>query len=230
MRGESMAKKKTILIVDDHALFREGLKAIISRNPAYDVVGETGRADSAIQMARAFRPDLVLVDISLPDQSGIELALQLRKSLPRTAIMMVTMHSKVDYIVNAFQAGATGFVTKDSAPERLLQAIDVVLKGEYFLDSAVSQKVVQRLAGIKTDHTSMTDSGYETLTPREQEIFALLAEGYSMKHIGERLFISPKTVENHRTSIMRKLGVHSTLELIRYAAKVGIIDIDLWKD
>jgi DNA-binding NarL/FixJ family response regulator len=144
--------------------------------------------------------------------------------------MMVTMHSKVDYIVNAFKAGATGFVTKDSAPERLLQAIDVVLKGEYFLDSAVSQKVVQRLAGIKADARSMTDAGYDTLTPREQEIFALLAEGHSLKDIGERLFISPKTVENHRTSIMRKLGVRSSLELIRYAAKVGIIDLDLWKD
>jgi DNA-binding NarL/FixJ family response regulator len=225
-----MANKKTILLVDDHTLFREGLKAIVSRNPAYEVVAETGRGDQAIQMARSLRPDLVLVDISLPDQSGIEVALQLRKSLPKTAIMMVTMHSKIDYIVNAFKAGATGFVTKDSAPERLLQAIDVVLSGEYFLDSAVSQKVVQRLAGIKTDHVSLTDSGYETLTPREQEIFALLAEGHSLTHIGERLFISPKTVENHRTSIMRKLGVHSTLELIRYAAKVGIIDVDLWKD
>jgi DNA-binding NarL/FixJ family response regulator len=225
-----MANKKTIMIVDDHTLFREGLKAIIGRNPAYEVVGEAGRGDLAVQMARSLKPDLVLVDISLPDQSGIEVTLQLRKSLPKTAVTMVTMHSKVDYIVNAFKAGATGFVTKDSAPERLLQAIDVVLKGEYFLDSAVSQKVVQRLAGIKADSRSMTDAGYDTLTAREQEIFALLAEGHSLKGIGERLFISPKTVENHRTNIMRKLGVRSSLELIRYAAKVGIIDLDLWKD
>jgi DNA-binding NarL/FixJ family response regulator len=225
-----MAAKKTLLIVDDHTLFREGLKTIISRNPAYEIVGETGRGETAIQMAKSLRPDLILVDISLPDQSGIELTLQLRKSLPKTFIMMVTMHSKVDYIVKAFQAGATGFVTKDSAPERLLQAIDVVLKGEYFMDSAVSQKVVQRLAGVKADHRSLTDAGYETLTPREQEILALLAEGQALKSISERLFISPKTVENHRTSIMRKLGVHSTFELIRYAAKVGIIDIDLWKE
>jgi DNA-binding NarL/FixJ family response regulator len=225
-----MANKKTILIVDDHALFREGLKAIIGRNPAYEVVGEAGRGDQALQMARSLKPDLMLVDISLPDQNGIEMALQLRKSQPKTAVMMVTMHSKVDYIVNAFKAGATGFVTKDSAPERLLQAIDVVLKGEYFLDSAVSQKVVQRLAGIKADARSLTDAGYDTLTPREQEIFALLAEGHSLKEIGERLFISPKTVENHRTHIMSKLGVRTSLELVRYAAKVGIIDLDLWKD
>ncbi len=225
-----MANKKTILIVDDHTLFREGLKAIIGRNPAYEVVGEAGRGDLAVQMARSLKPDLMLVDISLPDQSGIEMTLQVRKSQPKTTVMMVTMHSKVDYIVNAFKAGATGYVTKDSAPERLLQAIDVVLKGEYFLDSAVSQKVVQRLAGIEADSRSLTDAGYDTLTAREQEIFALLAEGHSLKDIGERLFISPKTVENHRTHIMSKLGVRSSLELIRYAAKVGIIDLDLWKD
>jgi len=225
-----MANKKTILIVDDHTLFREGLKAIIGRNPAYEVVGEAGRGDLAVQMARSLKPDLMLVDISLPDQSGIEMTLQVRKSQPKTTVMMVTMHSKVDYIVNAFKAGATGYVTKDSAPERLLQAIDVVLKGEYFLDSAVSQKLVQRLAGIEADSRSLTDAGYDTLTAREQEIFALLAEGHSLKDIGERLFISPKTVENHRTHIMSKLGVRSSLELIRYAAKVGIIDLDLWKD
>jgi len=160
-----MGNKKTILIVDDHALFREGLKAIIGRNPAYEVVGEAGRGDLALQMARSLKPDLMLVDISLPDQNGIEMALQLRKSQPKTAIMMVTMHSKVDYIVSAFKAGATGYVTKDSAPERLLQAMDVVLRGEYFLDSAVSQAVVQRLAGLKSNQASMSGAEYETLTP-----------------------------------------------------------------
>ena len=225
-----MAGRKTIVIVDDHALFREGLKAIICRNPVYDVVGEAGRGDEALQLAKSLRPHLVSVDISLPDQNGIELTLQLRKILPETLVMIVTMHSKVDTIVNAFQAGATGFVTKESAPERLLQAIDVVLKGEYFMDSAVSQKVVHKLAGLTTDQRSMRDPGYEALTVREQEILALLAEGQALKTIGERLFISPKTVENHRTRILHKLGVHSTFELIRYAAKVGIIDVDRWKE
>jgi DNA-binding NarL/FixJ family response regulator len=225
-----MAAHKTVLLVDDHALFREGLKGIISRNPAYEVVGETGRADSALTLARSLRPDLVLIDISLPDQSGIELVPMLKKALPKTAVMMVTMHSTVHYIVDAFKAGATGFVTKNSAPERLLQAMEVVLKGEYFLDSAVSQKVVQQLAGSPAGPRCVSPSGYEALTSREQEIFALLAEGQSLKHIAARLCISPKTVENHRTSIMRKLDLHSTVELIRYAARVGVIDLDLWKE
>ena len=111
-----MAAKKTVLLVDDHTLFREGLKGIIGRSPLYEVVGETGRADSALTLARALRPDLVLVDISLPDGSGMDLIPLLKKALPKTAVMMVTMHSKVDYIVTAFKAGATGFVTKNSAP------------------------------------------------------------------------------------------------------------------
>jgi DNA-binding NarL/FixJ family response regulator len=225
-----MAARKTVLIVDDHALFREGLKGIISRSPLYEIVGETGRADSALTLARSLRPDLVLVDISLPDGSGMDLVPLVKKALPKTAVMMVTMHSKVDYIVNAFKVGATGFVTKNSAPERLLQAMEVVLKGEYFLDSAVAQKVVQRLAGAGSGAKCTTPSGYEALTSREQEIFALLAEGQSLKHIAARLCISPKTVENHRTSIMRKLDLHTTVELIRYAARVGVIDLDLWKE
>ncbi len=226
-----MGGKKTILIVDDHTLFREGLKAIIGRNPAYEVIAETGRGDEAIRLAREFRPRLALIDISLPDRSGIDVTREIKRSLPRTSLLIVTMHSKIEYIVNAFRAGATGFVTKDSAPERLLQAIEIVLQGETFLDSAVSQQVLARLSGVvPSPPGTRPDAAYETLTPREQEILALLAEGHPPRHIAERLFISPKTVENHRSRILRKLGLRSSLELIRYAARVGIIDLDLWKE
>ncbi|MFZ7127788.1 MAG: response regulator [Desulfobacterales bacterium] len=225
-----MSGKRTLLIVDDHALFREGLKAIISRDNSYEIVGETGRGDEAVQMAKSLKPDLVLVDISLPDQSGIELARQLRRCLPDTALMIVSMHSKVDYIVKAFQAGATGYIVKDSAPERLLRGIDLVLQGEYFMDASVSQQVVQRLAGLDEKAGGVKDKGYDTLTEREQEVLVLLAQGIPLKKIGEQLFISPKTVENHRTHIMQKLGVQSSFELIRYAARIGLIDIDQWKD
>ncbi|MEJ5357262.1 MAG: response regulator transcription factor [Desulfobacterales bacterium] len=225
-----MGKKRTILLVDDHTLFREGLKAIIRRHPDYEVVAEAGRGDAALRLARELRPHLALIDISLPDQSGIDVTLQLKRAVPRTAVLIVTMHSKIDYIVSAFRAGATGFVTKDSAPERLLQAIEIVLQGETFLDSAVSQQVLARLTGVVAAPGTRPDAAYETLTPREQEIFALLAEGHPARHIAERLFISPKTVENHRTRILQKLGLRNSLELIRYAARVGVIDLDLWKE
>jgi DNA-binding NarL/FixJ family response regulator len=145
-------------------------------------------------------------------------------------VMMVSMHSKVDYIVKAFQAGATGYIVKDSAAERLLQGIDAVLKGEYFLDSSVSHKVVSKLMDLPREKAKMTDIRYDALTSREQQVMVLLAEGRSAREIAEKLFISPRTVENHRTSIMRKLDLHSNHELIRYAAKLGLIDLESWTE
>ena len=225
-----MAQKKTILIVDDHPLFREGLKAIIKGNSGYEVIGEAGTAREALRMARVLEPDLVLLDLALPDQSGIEIVREIRRHLSKTSIMIITMHSKVDYIVKAFQAGATGYLVKESASERLLQGLDAVSKGEYFMDSSVSRKVVQKLVQFPEKEAKITNAGYDTLTFREQEVIDLLAQGISVKDIAEKLFISPKTVENHRASIMRKLDLHSTFELVRYAAKLGIIDVDLWKE
>jgi len=143
-------------------------------------------------------------------------------------IMIVSMHSKVDYIVKAFQAGATGYVVKDSAAERLLQGIDSVLRGEYFLDSSVSHQVVKKLVESPKEEARIADRGYDTLTSREQEILVLLAEGLSAKEIAEKLYISPRTVENHRSSIMRKLDLHTNHDLIRYAAKLGLIDLEIW--
>jgi DNA-binding NarL/FixJ family response regulator len=222
--------KKTILIIDDHPLFREGLKAIIGRDNRFEVVGEAGNGREGLRLAKKLKPDLALVDMSLPDQTGIQLTCEIRKVSFETRIMIITMHSKVDYIVKAFQAGATGYVVKESAPERLIQGMDTVLEGEYFMDSSVSHKVVEKLMQFPKKEAKITNASYDTLTSREQEIMVLLAEGLSSKEIAEKLFISPKTVDNHRTNILRKLNLHSTIELIRYAAKLGIIDVDLWKE
>jgi DNA-binding NarL/FixJ family response regulator len=140
------------------------------------------------------------------------------------------MHSKIDYIAEAFQAGATGYVVKESASERLLQGLKSVVKGDYYLDSSVSHAVVENLMKSPLKAAKITDADYASLTPREQEVMRFLAEGLSSKAVAEKLFISPKTVENHRANIMNKLGLHSTIELVRYAAKLGLIDVDLWKD
>ncbi len=225
-----MAEKKKILIIDDHPLFREGLKGIIARDDRFEVVGEAGNGRNGLSIAKKLKPNLVIIDISLPDKNGIQLAREIRSLLPDTRIMIVSMHSKIDYIAEAFQAGATGYVVKESASDRLLQGLESVSKGNYFLDSSVSHQVVEKIMNIPVKEAKITDTDYGALTPREQEIMRVLAEGLSTKEIAEKLFISPKTVENHRANIMKKLGLHSTMELVRYAARLGLIDVDLWKE
>ena len=224
-----MDQKKRIIIIDDHPLFREGLKSIIGRSSKYEVIGEAGNGRDGIQLGEKLKPDIALVDITLPDQSGLELIRDMLKYSPRTRILIVSVHSNIDYIVKAFRSGAFGYIVKVSAADKLLEGIEHVLKGDYYMDTAVSQQVVKKLAGLVAAEKIVTGSGYDALTPREQEVMVLLAEGLSTQQVADKLFISPKTAENHRANIMRKLGLHSTLELVRYAAKLGIIDIDRWK-
>ena len=224
-----MGQKKHIVIIDDHPLFREGLKSIIGRSTRYEVVGEAGNGRDGLQLAVNLKPDIALVDIALPDQSGLELIRDMLKFSPRTRILVVSVHSNIDYIVKAFQSGAFGYIVKVSAADRLLEGIAHVLNGDYYMDTAVSQQVVKKLAGLADVEKIVTGSDYDALTPREQEVMALLAGGLSPQQVADKLFISPKTAENHRANIMRKLGLHSTLELVRYAAKIGIIGVDNWK-
>jgi DNA-binding NarL/FixJ family response regulator len=225
-----MMSKKRILIIDDHPLFREGLKAIIAVDKRFEIVGEAGTGREGLAMAEQLKPDVVLVDISLPDESGMQLTRKLRNLLSRTRILIISMHSKIDYIVEAFQAGATGYVVKESAAERLVQGIEAVSAGEYFLDSSISHEVVEKLMKSPVKEARIADVEYGSLTTREQEIMRMLAEGISKREIADHLCISPKTVENHRANIMKKLGIHSAMELVRYAARLGLIDIDLWKE
>lgn len=225
-----MFQNKNILIIDDHTLFREGLKIIIGRDSRFKVVGEAGNGREGLRLAKKLKPDVVLVDISLPDRSGIQLTSEIRTLLPESQIIIVSMHSRINCIAEAFQAGAKGYVVKESTSDRLLQGLEAVVKGEYFLDSSVSREVVNELMKFPLKEARITDAAYGTLTPREQEVMRLLAEGLSTKEVAEKLFISPKTVENHRASIMKKLDLHSSLELFRFAAKIGLLDVDLWKD
>ena len=220
----------SILIVDDHPMFREGLKAILKRDAHYEVVAEAGNGREGILAAQEHHPDMALVDISLPDINGIRLTRDLRQILPQLKVIIVSMHSKIEHIAEAFKAGASGYLVKESASEGLLKGLAKVVEGDYFLDSSVSPTVVESLMHAPLQKGPARDADYGTLTPREQEVMRLLAEGLSSRDIAEKLYISPKTAENHRANLMKKLNLHSNVELIRYAARLGLIDLDLWID
>ncbi len=224
-----MAEKKTVMIVDDHPLFREGLKSILSRHAKFEIIAEAENGSIGISYAKKMKPELIIMDLSLPDKFGIEVTREIMAKLPGTCIMILSMHSNIDYVTEAFKAGAKGYLVKESAAEKLVEGLDSISQGEYFLDTSLSPQVVKNLIASEDKEAKIRDTGYGSLTPREQEIMRLVAEGLSSKAIAEKLFISPKTVENHRTNIMNKLDVHSVLELVRYAARLGLIDVETWK-
>lgn len=222
-------QKIRIIIIDDHSLIREGLKTILSRNERYEIVGESDCGHEGFRLAKKLKPDLVLLDLSLPDIGGLNLIQDILNAYDDTRILIISMHSNIDYIAKAFQLGAMGYIVKESAAETLLNAIEIIFKGQYFMDTSVSQQVVKKLAGFTEKESVRHSNGYESLTPREQEVMTLLAEGMPISQVADRLFISPKTAENHRSKIMRKLNLRSSIELVRYAAKIGLIDVNLWK-
>lgn len=217
-----------IMIVDDHPLFREGLKAIVNRDSKYTVTAEAGNGKEGIQLAKEHAPDIILVDISMPKKNGIQMIRELKEVLPKTQYIIISMHSEADYIVEAFRAGATGYMIKESAAAQLIGGLDAVAAGELFLDNALSQEVVFKLLQNKADKARGKVDPYASLTSREQEVMRMLAEGLAPKDVAKQLYISPKTVENHRTNLMKKLELSSTVELIRYAARLGLIDLDTW--
>jgi len=197
--------KKTVIFIDDHPVFRKGLKALVAEGKTYDVLGEAGSAGEGLKLALTVRPDIAVVDLSLPDRSGIELIRELVHRLPSCRALVVSVHEKTDIIADAFQAGARGYVVKDSAEGSILAALAALAEDEYYMDSAVSAQVVKNILQRQTRNIQLTDGRYESLTAREQEVMSLLAQGRTVREIAEKLSISQKTVENHRSNIYSKL-------------------------
>lgn len=221
-----MTGPRSILLVDDHPLFREGLKSLVSGNPHYAVAGEAGDTEAALRLARELRPDIVLLDISLPDGSGLDVIRQLKKRQPETHVLVLSMHAKIDLIAECFRAGAEGYIVKESTASQLWQGLEAVCRGERYLDSAVAPNVLLKLGEYAARRSRPQDPAYSALTKREQQVLRLLADGRDTTTIAGMLFISRKTVENHRANIFGKLGLGNLAELVHYAARLGLIELD----
>lgn len=221
-----MTDEIKVVIIEDHALMREGIKAIISRDEKIKVIGESDNVDDGYDVVINYKPDILLLDIALHGSSGLVLAKRLLAAMPDLLIIITTAYSKIDYILEAVESGVKGYILKESSPENLADAIEKVYAGEIYIDSYISNKVIKSLI-TKNDVEIAEDnkSAYSKLSLREQQILKLLIDGVPIKDIAEELFISSKTVENHKASIMAKLKCKNMTELIRYAISIGLIDV-----
>jgi two-component system response regulator NreC len=210
-----------LLLVDDHAVVRSGLRMLLENEPDVEIVGEAGTAREALDSLDRLRPDVILMDIGLPDLSGIEAARQVKALRPETAVVALTIHEDEEYFFKMLDAGASGYVPKRAAPEELLTAIRAAASGEVYLYPSLAKLLVSDyLSQEPAVHDEHTLDG---LTQREGEVLGHLADGASNAEIAETLGISPKTVARHRENIMRKLNLHSRTELVKYAIRKGII-------
>ena len=210
-----------LLLVDDHAVVRSGLRMLLEDQGGVTIVGEAGTAKEGIEAATRLNPDVVLMDIGLPDLSGIEATREMKRLRPDTAIVALTIHEDAEYFFKMLDAGATGYVPKRAAPEELMSAIEAAANGEVYLYPSMAKLLVGDY--LKQEQAVKSAKALGGLTEREQEVLTHLAEGESNQGIADRLGISPKTVGRHRENLMRKLNLHSRAELVKYAIRKGII-------
>ena len=213
--------KIRLLLVDDHAVVRSGLKMLLETQDDVTVAGEAESGAEAIALARQLKPDVIVMDITLPDVSGIEVTRQIHADLPEIAIVALTIHEDEQYFFEMMAAGASGYVPKRAAPEDLLTAIRTAYRGEVFLYPSLAKALVKDF--VARSENGKTSSAADGLTDREQEVLLHLAEGASNQEIADVLNISANTVARHRENIMRKLNLHSRTELVKYAIRKGLI-------
>ncbi|MBS1251543.1 MAG: Oxygen regulatory protein NreC [Anaerolineales bacterium] len=205
-------------------MVRSGLRMLLESQEGIEIVGEAESGKEALDKVKSLRPDIVLMDIAMPDMTGIEATRRIKEKYSDIVVLALTMHEDDQYFFEMLNAGASGYVPKRAAPDELLTAIRTVSRGEVFLYPSLATRLVK-------DYLQRVEEGdqpvvYDDLTPREREVLILIAEGLTNPEIGEKLVISPKTVDSHRENIMRKLNMHSRIDLVKYAIKKGLIELD----
>lgn len=210
-----------ILLADDHTVMRRGLRLLLESQPGFSVVAEASDGREAVQQAEASQPDVAVIDIAMPNLSGIEAAQRITSALPNTAVVILSMHSDEGYVLRALKVGAKGYLLKDSAEGDLIQAIKAVHEGKTFFSPEISKMLVEDY--VREIRNRGAEDSYDLLTSREREILQLLAERKSNKEIAVALNLSPYTVDTHRRNLLEKLNLHSLAELILYAVRKRII-------
>ncbi len=216
--------KISLILADDHAVVRSGLRMLLEAQAEIEIIAEAESGREAVSLARSLRPDIILMDIQMPDLNGIEATKQIKKLAPETAVLALTMHEDEQYFFEMLHAGASGYVPKRAAPDELITAIRTVARGEVFLYPSLATRLVKDY--LDRAEAEEQPRIYNQLTPREHEVLIQIAEGFSNPEIAENLVISVKTVDRHRENIMRKLNMYNRIDLVKYAIRTGLIDLE----
>ena len=214
-----------IMLADDHTIVRQGLARLLEEHQGLKVVGEAINGQIAVEKAEKLKPDIIIMDIAMPRMNGIEAAKRIRKLVPETKIIILSMYSHEHYIHELLECGVSGYLLKDSSGQDIIKAIRAALKNETFLSPSISKKVVDSY--LSPTKSSSKAELYKTLSNREREVFQLIAEGHPTRRIADMLCVSISTIKSHRAKIMEKLGIESSLKLIHFAIQLGLVDPDL---
>ncbi len=216
-----------VLLVDDHTLFREGIRRLVNEQPDMEIIGEAANGRQAVDRTVELQPDVILMDIAMPDMTGLDATEIIKKQLPQARVLLLTVHDDREYLFRALEVGASGYVLKEAEAQALVMAIQAVHRGEIYLYPSVTRWLVQ-------DYLQRGRSGHleeqqrlNDLTDRQQIVLQLLAEGYTNQEIAAELILSPYTIQTHIQNIMQKLNLHSRADLIKYAIRHGLTDLDL---
>jgi len=211
----------TIILADDHQILRESLCLLLNSQPDFQVIAEAGDGREALQLTEQLKPDVLIVDMMMPGLSGLDVARQVRRAVPATKVIVLSMHDTESYVVESLEAGAVGYVLKQSSSQELTHAIREARAGHLFLSPSLNERAIQ--AYIQRAQESRTEEPHDTLTVREREVLTLAAEGLSNPQIAEHLTLSVRTVEMHRSNLMKKLGLKSQTDLVKYAVRRGLV-------